>query len=206
MRQPHTRLRRVLILVLAVLACLGTALVLVRSFTFTPDVPAPGAAGSLRCTTQAQAGEFVSEEDRFRAAFPCTPVRSSSSANTPFGKISIIRHETEANGTNYAVSFVDYASLVPGGELPDLLVSFILDGAKRGVLRDSGMENPTYADIRLADKYSGQSISASNAEKTLRAHVVIVGKATYQIVIVTPNALADQPLVDDFLRSFRVLD
>lgn len=172
-----------------------------RSFTFTPDAPTPL---TVRCTTQPLSAEFVSAEDGFAAAFPCAPVRSSSSADTPFGKITIIRHEAEADGVNYAVSFVDYAALIPGGELPGLLVSFILDGAKRGVLRDSGMENPSYAPIKLGD-YAGESIRAANADKTLQARVYIVGNSTYQIVIVTPKD-TDPTRTDAFLASFRLSD
>jgi hypothetical protein len=194
------RRRWVLVLPLGLLA-LGIAVIALisRSFTFTPDAPTPQ---TVRCTTQPLTTEFVSVEDGFAAAFPCAPMRSTSSANTPFGKISIIRYEAEADGVNYAVSFVDYAMLVPSGELPGLLVSFILDGAKRGVLRDSGMENPVYAPISLGD-YAGESIRAANAEKVLQARVYIVGNATYQIVIVTPKSV-DAALPDTFLGSFRV--
>jgi hypothetical protein len=197
-------LRRLGVLLLLVILIGGIAAVLlIRSFTFVPDNPTPP---SVACTTgTAQQGDFISTEDGFAAAFPCTPIRSTSTANTPFGNFTIVRYESEADGINYAVSFVDYANLVPGGELPGLVLDFIIDGAKRGVLRSADMDNPTYADIKLGD-YVGESIHASNVEKTLRGNVYIVGKSTYQIVLTVPNDYRDPNAADKFLASFRVIE
>ena len=192
-----------LLLLLLIPVCGIATFFIARSFTFVPDATVPQ---SITCTTGSTLqAEFVSVEDGFAAAFPCTPVRTTSTANTPLGNFTIVRYESEVDGVNYAVSFVDYSKLVPGGELPDLVTNIIIDGAKRGVLRSANMDNPTYTDIKLGD-YIGQSINASNAEKTLLGSVYIVGKSTYQIVLTLPNNYHDPSVSDKFLNSFRVVD
>ncbi|MBX3080168.1 MAG: hypothetical protein KF716_00955 [Anaerolineae bacterium] len=195
--------RFVLLLSIAIFLCGTAAFLVARSFTFVSDSATPQ---SVVCKTgDVLKSDFESVEDGFAAAFPCTPVRTTSTASTPFGNITIVRYESEVDGVNYAVSFVDYANLVPGGELPALVINFIIDGAKRGVLRSAHMDNPTYTDIKLGN-YIGQSILASNAEQTLRGNVYIVGKSTYQIVLTLPNDYHDPSTADKFLNSFRVVD
>lgn len=202
LKRPTVR-QLALLLLIAIPLCGAATFLVARSFTFVPDSATPQSVVCKTGTTLR--ADFESAEDGFAAAFPCTPVRTTSTASTPFGKITIVRYESEADGVNYAVSFVDYANLVPGGELPALVVNFIIDGAKRGVLRSAHMDNPTYADIKLGD-YVGQSILASNAEQTLRGNVYIIGKSTYQIVLTLPNDYHDPTAADKFLNSFRVVD
>jgi hypothetical protein len=195
--------RRWVWLVLACLVLISVGgVLLVRSFTFVPD---QATVPTTTCATATLAAPFSAAAEGFAAAFPCAPVRTTSTASTPFGNIQIVTYEAEHEGLNYAVSFVDYATLVPSGDLPDLLVTFILDGAKRGVLRSAKMADPTFEPITLGG-YRGEAMSASDDTKVLRAHVYIVGNATYQIVSIVPKSHADPSVAAAFLDSFRVLE
>jgi hypothetical protein len=187
-------------LLILVMGCTASVALTVRSFIPVTGTPQSTASACVAITT----GSFASPQDGFSAAFPCTPSRSTATASTPFGKIEVVTYEAAADGINYAVSFVDYSALMPGDELPPLLVNFILDGARRGVLRSAGMGAPTTTDIKVGE-YIGQAISAENDEKILRGRITIVGESTYQIVIVTPKARAADTLVNAFLDSFQVM-
>lgn len=171
--------------------------------SFTP-VPSSSPLPAAVCSTTTLSEPFVAGGEGFSAAFPCLPTRTTAAANTPFGKIEVVTYEAAYDDANYAVSFVDYGSLVPGGDLPPVLVSFILDGARRGVLRSAGMNEPTITDIQTGE-YVGQAIRAENAEKTLHGRIYIVGQTTYQIVIVTRKDRPADDAVSRYLDSFKAL-
>jgi hypothetical protein len=138
----------------------------------------------------------------FSAWFPCSPTRTVSKANTPFGQIEVITYQVEVDGFNYAAAYVNYEKLVAESVF-DVAKNVILDGAKRSVTRGQPVTDPASRAIRRGEM-EGSEIIAFGVEKKLVGRVWLAKRITYQMVVLAPKTLSAErdAMVTQFLDSF----
>ncbi|HKR02701.1 MAG TPA: hypothetical protein VJT09_18630 [Pyrinomonadaceae bacterium] len=155
--------------------------------------------------------ECTSQQGRFRIRFPGKPKESTTTEDTPAGKLVTL--DLQYKGLlQYSVTFMDYEKLLSGQPTEQQL----LEGSKNAVLDKMKANNMRLMKERAVtiDGHAGYFLHAEyGASGVVRVEWVIAGKRVYILVVDgrkgSPNELEGkddfEKVAVGFINSFHVM-
>lgn len=159
------------------------------------------ACGSTKSQT------FTSEQGGFSVMSPVPLEESTQSIDSELGPIEIHFYMGEDNGRAYMVGYSDYPQDFVDQTDPQVL----LDGARDGAVGNINGKLVSEIKVLLEDQHPGREIVATaildqDQEGTLKERVFLVGNRLYQIVVIAPSGEMSTQEMDDFIKSFKLLN
>ena len=174
----------------------------VRRGTILLPPPPPVAIAAV----DARFKEFVSDEGGFKIKFPGTPVKKTSTIDTPAGQILMTKLSASSSVATYAIAFMDF----PAAVTDPLELKIRYDGGRDAVLR--GMPGSTLVDEKdmyFGDRF-GREFVVEDSAVTATYRVFLVQQRLFEIVVFT-RRLGKAPeqvrsnykkTIEDFFNSF----
>jgi hypothetical protein len=152
--------------------------------------------------------EFVSEEGRFKAAFPFVPVKSVKEMDAGNGKIESIRFEISLAEPEiyFGVWYVDFPNAPTMNE--EML------RANYNALRNGYKQNPNFEllgerEVRVNGK-PGLELTMKTGNSTAKSQTFWLGKRNFQIITIVKSSLFSdaniQKNMNKFLDSFQFIE
>ena len=149
----------------------------------------------------ANAYELKSFEGRFSIAFPGAPATDTIQ---DVGSCIATRHEYrfKERGRVWTASYQDCK---PAGRVADLGHTYILKNAILGLLKAVKGELRSEDPVEIGVLQGREIVVAVPGNLILRERFFIEGDRIYQLMYVGPFGSQDEPAVDAFFASFRVM-
>jgi hypothetical protein len=164
------------------------------------------ACGLAGCSGPPTLKEFKSEAGGFSVMAPAPLQEASQEVKTPGGKVELHLFSTQQDDTGFYVGFCDYD---PQLATPDKAEK-MLDGARDGAVSSAKGKLVSEAKIDLSGHPGRELVieaSPGGGPPTIiKGRLFMVKNRLYQVTVVTPRGKARDKIVDDYLRSFKLLN
>ncbi|MCS6866899.1 MAG: hypothetical protein RMJ56_12880 [Gemmataceae bacterium] len=147
---------------------------------------------------------FTSPEGKFTITLPSSPATKTNKVPTPAGEVDAHLFVVDRKTHAFLVSYNDYKAGTVDPD-PEKVLGKVVEATAKNL---KGQVSKDEKITLGAKKYPGHEILIELPEKKglYRGQVYLVGNRLYQVVVIGPAEVVKSPAVDDFFRSFRLVE
>jgi hypothetical protein len=181
---------------------LFTTLLITGVFAQNPPPPPPAAISTT------SSSEDVRATDGFKINFPSKPTRTVSKIETGFGKTDMISYQLGTNLAFYAVTFIDFPSVIT--DKAELELRF--DSVKAALLKAPDSRLINEVEISFGGN-PGAEFEIENKDTTITTRVLMIDQRFFQLTVVNRGRTSqatervrnfNRKNIDRFINSFSV--